>query len=329
MTSPQDFERLSAYLDHQLSPKEKAGLEARLAHDAELETALDEMRQTVRALRSLPVVKPPRNFTLSPQQAGVRAPSRPVFGALRLATAVAAAGLVLAFVGNLVTSPAPGFRPLAAAPVPMVVSRSSAPATALPPSLPVAAAAPTEAPAQAVAVAQNAGPTTEDMTHQGGAGGPLATEAAGKGAPAPALGAAPGGGTPQAGLTFASPAQPSASGAISAPVETSQPQALMALAAPTTTTVPAVPVPRTAITEPVTAPEAYPALGSSTAESEALTISAGQAPASSAAPAVEVPSALPPEASSPLSGVPWRALEIGLAALTLILGAAAWLTRRR
>src|SRR3990172_6267390 len=69
MTTPQDFDRLSAYLDKQLSPAEKAGLETRLEREPELKAALDDLRMTVRALRSLPAVKPPRNFTISQAQA--------------------------------------------------------------------------------------------------------------------------------------------------------------------------------------------------------------------------------------------------------------------
>ncbi len=51
MTTAQDFDRLSAYLDNQLSPAEKAGLEARLEHEPELKAALDDLRRAVRALR--------------------------------------------------------------------------------------------------------------------------------------------------------------------------------------------------------------------------------------------------------------------------------------
>jgi anti-sigma factor RsiW len=89
MTTSQDFERLSAYLDHQLSPGERADLEARLAREPELRATLRELRLTVRALRALPPVKPPRSFVLTPAQAGAtRGRRAPLFPALRLATAV-------------------------------------------------------------------------------------------------------------------------------------------------------------------------------------------------------------------------------------------------
>ena len=61
---PQDFDRLSAYIDDQLSPAEKAALEQRLGREPELRSALSELRLTVTALRALPQVRPPRNFTL-------------------------------------------------------------------------------------------------------------------------------------------------------------------------------------------------------------------------------------------------------------------------
>src|SRR3972149_2384482 len=95
MITPQDFDRLSAYLDNQLPPAEKARLEARMEREPELKTALDDLRMTVRALRSLPIVKPPRNFTLTPELArAVTAPQRS-FPALRLGAAVGPVGVVV------------------------------------------------------------------------------------------------------------------------------------------------------------------------------------------------------------------------------------------
>ncbi|MGQ0602161.1 MAG: anti-sigma factor family protein, partial [Anaerolineales bacterium] len=63
MISEQDFDRLSAYLDHQLPASEKLALEARLVKDPALKAALRDMRLQARALRDLPKVKAPRNFT--------------------------------------------------------------------------------------------------------------------------------------------------------------------------------------------------------------------------------------------------------------------------
>ncbi|MGH2523195.1 MAG: anti-sigma factor family protein [Anaerolineales bacterium] len=102
MMTPQDFERLSAYLDDQLSSAEKAKLEKRLAQEPELKAALADLRMTVRALRSLPSVKPPRNFTLSRAQALQRRGGG-VVPLLRLATTFAALALVIVVAGDFLS----------------------------------------------------------------------------------------------------------------------------------------------------------------------------------------------------------------------------------
>lgn len=61
-----DLELLSAYLDGELSDHEREKLEQRLTHDSGLQTALDELHDTVALLHSLPRLKAPRNFTLDP-----------------------------------------------------------------------------------------------------------------------------------------------------------------------------------------------------------------------------------------------------------------------
>jgi len=99
-----DFEQLSAYIDNQLSPAEKAALEARLAKEAELQATLNDLRRTVKVLRGLPPVKPPRSFTLTPQQAGVRARRGPLFPVFRLAAALCTLLLVAAVARDFATS---------------------------------------------------------------------------------------------------------------------------------------------------------------------------------------------------------------------------------
>ncbi len=111
MISDQDFERLSAYMDHQLSAAEKSTLEARLAREPELKSALNDLRLNARTLSDLPQLKPPRNFTLTAAQAqAIRSKSSPWTAwlpTLRLATAaatfafVAVLGLDLLGAGNL------------------------------------------------------------------------------------------------------------------------------------------------------------------------------------------------------------------------------------
>lgn len=124
MISEQDFERLSAYVDDALSAAEKSALEARLQQEPELKAALRDLRLQTRALRDLPRLKPPRNFTLSPQQAQVLRPARPslfasLFPALRLATAVSAFAFVAVLAASFVTADR---RPLTVPPAaPLVV----------------------------------------------------------------------------------------------------------------------------------------------------------------------------------------------------------------
>jgi len=83
-----DLEKLSAYLDGELTPAEAARLDARLREEAPLAEALAEMRATKRALGLLPMLRPPRNFTLTPEMAGIREP-RHGYPVLRWASALA------------------------------------------------------------------------------------------------------------------------------------------------------------------------------------------------------------------------------------------------
>lgn len=66
---PADLDALSAYLDNQLSPAERAALEARLAAEPALREQLDGLQAVQAALRGLPPLKAPRNLTLTPAQA--------------------------------------------------------------------------------------------------------------------------------------------------------------------------------------------------------------------------------------------------------------------
>lgn len=68
-----DLELLSAYLDGELSDRDRRALEERLAAESDLRRALDELRVTVRLLNSLPRLKAPRSFALDPAQFGRRA----------------------------------------------------------------------------------------------------------------------------------------------------------------------------------------------------------------------------------------------------------------
>ena len=101
--SPRDLKALSAYLDGELNAKERQHLETRLEQRPELRANLEELRSTRAVLRNAPVLRAPRNFTLTPQMAGMRtggrAPAGP-YPLLRLTSALAAIFLVLAVVGE-------------------------------------------------------------------------------------------------------------------------------------------------------------------------------------------------------------------------------------
>jgi anti-sigma factor RsiW len=85
----QDVEHLSAFLDGQLSPAEAERIEARLAADASLRKAQDDLRVARGLLRRTPRLRAPRNFTLSPLNARVRAPQPRSVPLLRYAGALA------------------------------------------------------------------------------------------------------------------------------------------------------------------------------------------------------------------------------------------------
>ncbi len=103
--TPPQWEALSSYLDNQLTPQERARLETHLKQDAELRQALEDLRRTRALLRSQPLLRAPRNFTLSPAMAGVRtgarrSPSAGPYPILRLASALATIFFVLLTVGD-------------------------------------------------------------------------------------------------------------------------------------------------------------------------------------------------------------------------------------
>ena len=123
-----DWEAISAYLDGALNSKQRAQLESRLEKDTEMRAALREMRHTRTVLRSQPRLRAPRNFTLTPQMAGVQAGrrsqydhvrDRTAFPVLRLASVLATIFFVVVAVGDLVgRSAKPAL--VAQAPSPMV-----------------------------------------------------------------------------------------------------------------------------------------------------------------------------------------------------------------
>jgi anti-sigma factor RsiW len=70
-TNP-DVKLLSTYLDGQLTLRKRDRLEARLNNEPDLQMALSELRRTRNLLRSVPRLRAPRNFMLTPEMAGQR-----------------------------------------------------------------------------------------------------------------------------------------------------------------------------------------------------------------------------------------------------------------
>ena len=96
--SSRELQLLSAYLDGELSEKDQKRVQGMLSGRLEAGSTLEKLRLYKKLLKSLPVHKSPRNFTITPDQVG-RAQSPVLVGVLRYASAVSAVMLavVLAF----------------------------------------------------------------------------------------------------------------------------------------------------------------------------------------------------------------------------------------
>jgi hypothetical protein len=104
--SPREWEALSAYLDGQLSRKERSRLEESLQARSDLRAALEELRRTHVILHSQADMHAPRNFTLTPEMVGLkksRPAYTPLYPALRLATVLATVLLVLVLAGDFLS----------------------------------------------------------------------------------------------------------------------------------------------------------------------------------------------------------------------------------
>ncbi len=124
-------ELLSAYLDGELSEREREQLEARLSQDPALRAELRTLHQTVSLVHQLPQVSAPRNFILSESVLRRREPApapepRRAWAAplLTAATAVVSLLFVVVLAGDLLL---PGVGGLASAPQPMLQSEERAP----------------------------------------------------------------------------------------------------------------------------------------------------------------------------------------------------------
>lgn len=151
-SSDRDREQLSAYLDGNLSASDRAAFETRLTANPALQSALDDLRNIKTRLGALPVVKAPRNFTITPAMIGQSARRASTWlPALNFATAIAAVLFVAVVAGNVLgrsgtvstAAPAPAAE-VSLAEAPVNADTAAATATAEPPvalQAPVAPAA--------------------------------------------------------------------------------------------------------------------------------------------------------------------------------------------
>lgn len=95
-----DIEHLSSYLDGQLDPSTSARLETRIKSDPELAAALRDLRVARSVIRKLPTRRAPRNFTLTRQMAGLKAPLPRTYPALRFASVFATFIFIFTFAAN-------------------------------------------------------------------------------------------------------------------------------------------------------------------------------------------------------------------------------------
>jgi len=65
--SDRDYELISAYLDGEVDIRQKKVIENRLAQDAQFKSAYEQLFRTRRLMRSQPLLRAPRNYTLSPK----------------------------------------------------------------------------------------------------------------------------------------------------------------------------------------------------------------------------------------------------------------------
>lgn len=115
--SNRDWINLSAYVDGQLSARQNARLEARLQDEPELQRVYRGILRNRQAMRALPRVRAPRNFTLTPQM--VALPQRTVFRwpqAMAMTSALASLLLVLVVLSDFFIFQAAGGNLLAAQP---------------------------------------------------------------------------------------------------------------------------------------------------------------------------------------------------------------------
>ncbi|GEM_PF-5003278 len=185
-----DDELLSAYLDGQVSPAERAAVDAVIAADPAVRAHVADLRATVTLLRALPQPALRRTFILTPEQAAAIRPARMawltrLFPTVAAISAVAAVLCLVLIGGDLATG---GFSTNTQITTARPAIESVAAAT---PTRVALAAAPTAAPAAITAAAIRPAGTTAAAPAATTAPLASAASAANVAAPAPAGAASP------------------------------------------------------------------------------------------------------------------------------------------
>ena len=323
--TPQDWAQLSEYLDGQLGAEAARKLEARLALSAELRQGLEDLRRTRAMLRSLRPHPVPHNFTLTRAMAAEARRVSRWFPVLSFSSVIATLSAVVLMGLRLLPVSAPNLMMAApaAAPAPMMETMD-------------AASAPAEAGAEMAAE-----PT------------PMIITWGFQGVPGFGMGGGGGGGGGDMEGRGGGTEMEDAAAAVPAPAELAAPAAPegeMAAAEPTPTEVPAEPAGEMAAVEP--APTEMPAEPPAAKEAPSAPLaSPTEVPLQSGDLILGLPAPeeqgqmLVPQSSGPQTyaapsenressekaypaAQPW-VLPVGLLALGVGLGLAAWQVRRR
>jgi hypothetical protein len=112
--TPQDQQLLSAYLDGQLSKRERAQLETRLSTQPGLNNELESLRRTRALLRLTPQRRAPRNYTLKPETVAEKHRGFQWVPTLRFSSALASILAMASIAFNLLPLAGGAMAPLAA-----------------------------------------------------------------------------------------------------------------------------------------------------------------------------------------------------------------------
>lgn len=114
--SPQDWLRITEYLDGRLNPNDTAEFEKRIASTDNLKSGLEEMRLLKTVLHKLPRQPVPRNFTLSRSLAASQKQTKSFIPVFRWASAFSGALTVLVFIAGFFFSQGLKMTPMVSAP---------------------------------------------------------------------------------------------------------------------------------------------------------------------------------------------------------------------